>query len=342
MKRTPIFAVILLILLALAGCEGAPAPENSGDVNPRSADVGTVAATDLPTGEVTEAPTDPPTVTDAPTPADPATDTPTARATAAPTVAPTSAATDTPAPEPTAPEPTATEPADPTATRPPTGTATAGPTVSPTDAPTDAPTAAPTVRPTSTRIPSAVFVRSHTSYSQGGRLVVVGELINGGQSDVFGPRVIGQFYDSGGNVIAAGQARASLSKLEIERPDPFRMTVDVDPSSVARYELRVVSEDVSIIELRELDVTVAEVSERNGEAAVVGELVNEHESALSSIVIAATFYDESGEVVEVVDTFLGGETVEPGSTLSFQIPLPTNDRAYTKMRVLAQGQLNVY
>lgn len=249
--------------------------------------------------------------------------------------------TDTPMPTPTetgtnTPMPTnsPTFPAEPTATP------TAAPP-QPTATPSMTAIVPPTLTPTRTPLPASVVVRSHTSYARGSQVVVVGELLNGTQSDVFGMQISGQFYDSSDKVIAVGQVHVPFGKLEIERSAPFRMTVDVDPSRVRRYELSVVYENMSIVEFRELDVLGARVEERDGRLAVVGELYNGHEMELASLVVATAFYDENGDVVEVVDRFFSGEISAPGSVLVFEIPLLGVERTYVKLRVFAQGQLNL-
>jgi hypothetical protein len=264
------------------------------------------------------------TVTPLPTPTEAELPTP------APTPSPTAAATITLVPPPT-PTPTATPTPLPTQ---PTETATS--TLLP------PPTATPLPTSTRTPIPSEVFVRSHTSYARGAQLVVVGELLNGGAYDVYALRVHGRFFNSAGALIATAEAQAAFAKLEIERPAPFRMIADVDPAAVHRYELSVSFEEISINEYREPEVSDFAVVERNGRLAVVGELHNGHEMALSSVVIAATFYDEDGKVVEVAQTVLSEELISPGADLAFEILLSDAGRAYSSLRVLAQGQLSLF
>ena len=254
---------------------------------------------------------------------------PTDTATPAPLPTLTATATTTPA------QPTTTPTLEPTHTPPPP-TATGSVTPSPTTTDTPAPT------PTRTPVPSAVFVRSHSSYALGSQLVVVGELLNGAANDVFGARVKGRFYNSSGDLIATAEVPSAFGKLEIERTGPFRLIVDVDPAAVSRYELSVSFEEISINEYREPDVSAVEVVERNGHLVVIGQLHNGQEMGLSSVVVAAIFYGENGEVIEVVERSLVGEIISPGAGLPFEIPLPRGGRAYTKLRALAQGQLNLY
>ena len=268
-----------------------------------------------------------PTVTPLPSPTETAIPlpTPTPTETAIPTPTPTSAVTIT------------AEPPQPTAT--PTASATDSP---PQPTPTVTLTATPTPTPTRTAVPAVVFVRSHTSYPSDSQLVLVGELVNGGAFEVFGARVHAEFFSSSGESIADAEALAVFGKLEAEGNTPFRMTVDVDPSTVQNYELRVTSDEFSITEYRELEVSAVALVEREGRIAVVGRLHNRHETALTSVVVAVTFYDEAGEVVDVVGLSMFGETITPGAEIPFEIPLPGGERAYTNLRVQAQGQLSLF
>ncbi len=198
-----------------------------------------------------------------------------------------------------------------------------------------------TPTPTRTPIPSAVFVRSHTSYAQNAQFVVVGELVNGGAFDVFAVFVHGRFFDSAGLLIATAAAPAAFARIEIERPAPFRMIVDVDPGAVNSYELSVSFDETSLVEYREPEVSDVAMVERDGRLAVVGELYNGHETALSSVVVAVAFYDEDGEVVDVAETILSEERISPGAVLPFEILVPGAGRAYSRLRVLAQGNVSL-
>ena len=347
MLRLSLFVASAFLLL-ITSCGG----PTDGDVLPPNVDTtsdsaerrepaaGAQSETAAPAqagGEVTV--TIQPTVTPLPRPTEtdtpPPTPTPTETAIQTPTSTPTAAVTITVEP----PQPTATPTATTVLTPPPpqptaTVTPTAGlePTVTPT----------PTPAPTRTPIPSAVFVRSHTSYALGPQLVVVGELLNGAAFDVFDVRVHGRFFNSGGALIATAEVRAAFAKLEIERPAPFRMIVDIDPDAVHRYELTVSFEEISISEYREPEVSAVAIVERDGRMLIVGSLHNGHENALSSVVVAATFYGEGGEVVDVVESFLGDEVISPGADTTFEIPLPGTGRIYSRVLVLAQGRLSLF
>ena len=333
MQRFPLFVVstMLLLLTSCGDAADGDALQTSTAAPPVSAapvEIN-VEATDATVATVTPQPT--PTETEIPLPTPAPTET--APPTQTPTSTPTAVATITLEPPPPTATPTLT--ASPTHSTPqPTATATSTPMLTA--------TATPMPTPTRTPFPSAVFVRSHSSYALGAQLVVVGELLNGAAYDVYAPRVHGRFYNSGGVLIATAEAQAAFAELEIERPAPFRMIADIDPAAVHRYELSVSFEEISINEYREPDVLTYSVVERNGHLAVVGELHNGHEMALSSVVVAATFYDEDGEVIDVAVTVLIGGEISPGANVAFEILLPDTGRAYSKLRVLAQGQLSLF
>ena len=166
--------------------------------------------------------------------------------------------------------------------------------------------------------------------------------MNGAPHELFGVLVQATFFDVNGASIASAEALAVFGMLDVERAIPFRIEADVDPESVQRYELTVSFDDAGIIEFRELEVSAVTVVERDGRIAVVGRLHNGHETALSSLVVAAAFYDEAGEVVDVVTLSIFGETIIPGAERPFEIPLQRVGRAYANLSVQAQGQLSLF
>ena len=332
MQRFSLFFASVLFLF-VASC-GGPA---DGDALPPDTDITSAEGQESAAAEPTEtAPaqagvdataTTMTTLTPLPTPTE--TDVP------RPTSTPTETAIPTPTSTPTAALTVTAEPPQPTAT--PTASATDSP-----PQPTATPTLTATSTPTRTPVPAAVYVRSHTSYAFGSQLVLVGELVNGSAYEVFGARVHAEFFSGSGESIAAAEALAVFGKLEVERSASFRTIVDVDPADVESYELSVSFDEFSITEYRDLEVSGVTVVDRDGRIAVVGTLHNRHETALTSVMVAATIYDEAGEVVDVMELSMFGETITPGAELPFEIPLQGAGRAFTNLRVQAQGQLSLF
>ncbi|MCL4831690.1 MAG: FxLYD domain-containing protein [Caldilineaceae bacterium] len=220
----------------------------------------------------------------------------------------------------------------------PSATPTVAPTTAPPATPTPAPTAPPTPAATKTPYPTGIFVASHRGFSDGSNYVVVGEVLNTSGVAVYGVKVITNFYDSGGKLVAAGQTLTSLAMTEPEVGNPFKLKVENLASAVDRYELTVTWEDVSLIEFRYLTVVEGAV----GQVEVTGQIRNEQESVLTSIVVAVTFYDAAGGVVDTADIFLGGQTLAPGASMPFAIPLGGGDRVYDHFWIEAQGNLNLF
>lgn len=320
---------LLLIALLMAGCAvpGSDPAQSGAVVQGSTAAPTEPAATATPVSVgIAETPTVP--VTMPVTVTLTATDTPVSPATATP-----APATDTPVPPATA---TSAPPATPTAG--PTLAPTATPTGGASATPTASPTAPSTPAPTATPYPKGVFVASHRGYAEGSNYVVVGEVLNTAGYPVYGARIIANFYDSSDRAVAAGQAMTSLAMTEPEVGNPFKLKVENVASSVSRYELSVAWEDVSLIEFRHLTVVEGEV--RQGE--VVGRMRNDHESTLTSIVVAVTFYDASGAVVDTADIFLGGQKIAPGETLPFAIPISASNLVYERFWIEAQGNLELF
>ncbi len=314
MKRHFTFSLLLVVVWGIGGCVGlGPAqPQSRAVVQGSTAAPTEPPATNTPVSVgIADAPAETPTATSVP---------PGETATAVPP------ATETPAP-----------PASPTVV----------PTSTPTSAPpataTPAPTAPPSPAPTKTPYPTGIFVASHRGFSDGPNYVVVGEVLNTSGVAVYGAKVIANFYDRGGKLVAASQALTSLPMTEPEVGNPFKLKVENLVSAVERYELTVTWEDVSLIEFRYLTVVEGAIDQgTGGKSEVTGQIRNEQEIALTSIVVAVTFYDAAGAVVETADIFLGGQTLAPGESLPFAIPLPEGAGVYDHFWIEAQGNLNLF
>ncbi|MBX3052410.1 MAG: FxLYD domain-containing protein [Caldilineaceae bacterium] len=318
------FFVILLLMLLASGCVmPAPAQPQPGAVvqgstaaptepagTPMVATAGGVTASAATATPVSVGIVDVPTGTPTQTPLPPTH-----------TATPLSTASDTPSPPGS-----------------PTGSPTSAPTAVPTGVSPSTPTPLPIPAPTKTPYPTGIFVANHRGFSNGSSYFVVGEVLNTGRVPVFGAKVIANFYDSAGKQVGAGQALASLAMTEPEVGNPFKLKIENLASAVSRYELTVTWEDVSLIEFRHLTVLDGAV----GEAEVVGKIRNDQESPLTSIVVAVTFYDAAGVVVDTADIFLGGQTVAPGESLPFSIPLTSGERVYDHFWIEAQGNVNLF
>lgn len=258
-----------------------------------------VTATGVPTA------TQAPTMTVTPTATQPVSGTPTITATVSPTVP-----VETPTGTPGTPAPS------------PPPTATAGPTASPTApaTPTAPPTATftPGPSPTPTPLPATVFIRNHRGYVEGSSFIVVGEAVNGGPAPVYSLKIIATFYDGGGRLIGAQEALALLPQTQPTQANPFKVQLANAPGGVARYDLALTWDEISIAEFDRVTVAREEVREATG-VEIVGDLRNDHRDELRNITVVATFYDASGAVLAVVQGSAGATTLAPGAMTTFSV-----------------------
>lgn len=268
--------------------------------------------------------------------------------TATPPIAQPTGSTSTPATAQPTPSSTATRPTTPSATATPSRTATASPTRTPTGTPTRAATPTLTVTATAatppatpTAIPGTVFLGSHQGFATDASYVVVGEVVNGESFPVFNVKVIGSFYDSSGNLVAAQESMADLTQIEPELSSPVKLQVANSGGSISRYELTLVWDEISIVDYEELTILRQEVEQGDG-LAVVGELRNDGSVTVKEIVTVVTFYDSAGQVVEVAQGTVSSSTLAPNATATYRIQIADPDLAYDHFTVQAQGALQLF
>lgn len=166
-------------------------------------------------------------------------------------------------------------------------------------------------------------------------------MINGESFPVFNVKVIGSFYDSNGNLVAAQESVTDLVQIEPELSSPFKLEVTNGAANISRYELTLVWEDISIIDYEELTILSAETHEENG-LEVVGELQNDGSVAVANIVVVVTFYDDTGTVVEVYQGTVSKPNLARGESSAYTIAIPNPDLEYDHFSVQAQGTLQLF
>jgi hypothetical protein len=235
----------------------------------------------------------------------------------------------------------------PTATPSRTATATATLTRTPTGTPTRAASPTPTVTATaatppatSTPIPGTVFLGSHQGFATDGGYVVVGEVLNGEAFPVFNVKVIGSFYDSNGNLVAAQESLVELAQIEPELSSPVKLQV-ADNGTISRYELTLVWDEISIVDYEELTIVSQEARDENG-LTIGGELRNDGSVTVKEIVTVVTFYDASGAVVDVYRGTVDTATLAPNATATYTIRVANPDLEYDHFSVQAQGALQLF
>jgi len=147
---------------------------------------------------------------------------------------------------------------------------------------------------------------------------VVGEVINGGSSPVYGVTVIATFYDSAGTLVGATQALTYLPQTAPTQANPFKVQLANAPSTVQSYQLALHWDDISVITSDRPTIISEDVNTTNG-VEITGELRNDHRSDLQNLVVVATFYDSSGAVLDVVPGQASVATLAPGATTTYSV-----------------------
>lgn len=225
-----------------------------------------------------------------------------------------------------------------TATRSATRTATA--TRSPTSTATRRATATPaTPIATATPIPRTVFVGRNQGFLADASYFVVGEVLNGDSYPVFTVKVIGTFYDSNNNVVAAQESTTIFHQIEPELSSPFKLQVTNGASAIDHYELTLTWDDVSVIDYEELAVESTEVDDETG--TITGELRNNGSVSVQNIAVVVTLYDDENDVVDVLSGTADKAVLGTDETTRYTIPLPA-EIEFDRIEVQAQGALKLF
>lgn len=189
-------------------------------------------------------------------------------------------------------------------------------------------------------MPAAVFLGSNRGYEANGVYTVVGEVINNAGFPVFNVKVIASFYDANGTLVGAQETITLLPRIGIELSSPFKLSIP-STGNINRYELSLVWDDVSVIDIQELTI-LSQETRTNGQLEILGELHNDGSVGVSKIVVVATFYDQSGAVIDVYQGTVGKPDLAANETTSYSIVVPDPAIKYDHFTVQAQGALVLY
>ena len=236
-------------------------------------------------------------------------------------VGPTSTPTATPAPATPTSTPTSTPTATPTSTNTPTSTPTS------TNTPTATSTSTPEPTPTSTPTPNTVYIASSTMFINGqtGRQLFVGEAVNG-TSDIVGfvtARIT--LYMEGGYVLLPLQTLTVPSVLLPGQRAPFQLYSAV-PVAYDYYTATVTFRGPPEFVYAPPLATTVFVGYFESYSPfdevwtyLYGEVRNDSDIDVASIVLSATYYDELGAVVDVKRNSTSALVVHPGELACFTI-----------------------
>ena len=191
------------------------------------------------------------------------------------------------------------------------------------------PTPTPTPPP---EVKEGLMILSHSSYiDHSGYLHVVGELQNIGSKNTELNRVTVTFFDSEGAPVVTASNFSYLDILISGQKSPFEVIFS-SPPLVTNYKLettwRVTTEEPY------LDIEIEESSLREigegGKALLTGRVINREDEVLDVVMIAATFYDESGKVIGASFTFSNVSPLRSGDSSGFTMVVAPQVANFTK------------
>jgi hypothetical protein len=183
-------------------------------------------------------------------------------------------------------------------------------------------------------------VRSHSSYTRDTTRVVVGEIVNGTAGPVYRVRITATFFNNNDQVVATQEGSAYLAQTSPDQRNPFKLQVDNAPDDITRYELSLRWDDVSVVSYQDLTVMSQELRQSEG-PVIAGELRNDFEENLGSVVVVITLYDAAGNVVDAYQSTPNATQLAPNEVSPYSVPV-SSDPPFTTFTVQAQGKRAIF
>jgi hypothetical protein len=183
-------------------------------------------------------------------------------------------------------------------------------------------------------------LRSHRGFAGDGAFTVVGEVVNATNAPIFRLTIAATFFNDSGQMVATQEGYGYLIQTEPDQRNPFRIQVSNPANDISRYDLALSWEEISVVTYQDLAILRQEVKE-DGQVEVTGELQNDFDENLGSIVVVVALYDERGEVVDAYQSVPHATQLAPGETTSFAVPITTSE-PFTSFSVQAQGRRAIF
>jgi hypothetical protein len=183
-------------------------------------------------------------------------------------------------------------------------------------------------------------LRSHRGFASDGTFTVVGEAVNATSAPIFRLTIAATFFNDSGQMVASQEGFGYLVQTSPDQRNSFRIQVSNPSNDISRYDLALSWEEISVVTYQDLAILRQEVTE-DGRVEVTGELQNDFDENLGSVVVVVTLYDEQGEVVDVYQNVPAATQLAPGETTSFAVPILT-DEPFATFSVQAQGRRAIF
>ncbi|MCW5853009.1 MAG: FxLYD domain-containing protein, partial [Anaerolineae bacterium] len=200
--------------------------------------------------------------------------------------------------------------------------------------------------PTSTGTPqplSGVHVRSYNLIytSSGFALYLAGEVVNDLFIPVYFVRLNLKFLNAAGQEVASEFTYATLTRINPGQRVPFVEILLNPPGDITRVTFEVEYMTDAFLDYQPLTIVSQAKREGPGDGfELYGTVRNDQTRELDSVELAATLYDETGNVVDAWFGFPSSITLAPGATATYSIYFsPDRRRPFSTFTIQGQGYL---
>jgi hypothetical protein len=184
---------------------------------------------------------------------------------------------------------------------------------------------------------NAITVKSYTSYIQGSDRYIIGEVVNTTNYTVYDVGVTPIIVDANHYEVSKITV-GFIKRLEPNKTTPFKVVISGLAEPITKLSLPYSYNSSIYPDYGSAQVTVQSSNAYFG-TTLAGVILNTNTKTLSEIVVAITFYDDTGKVVDAEMQLLRGIVLPPQAIVHFYIqtrPLQTEFRSYS---IQAEGIL---
>jgi hypothetical protein len=167
---------------------------------------------------------------------------------------------------------------------------------------------------------------------------LVGEVINPTAEPVFHVQLVARFLNASGQQVAVADTEATLARIGPGQRSPFQLYVGNPPGTATAFTLAITHSPDSSLAWRDAIILSAQTRDNLG-VEIFGEVRNPEVLELRGVMVAATFYDLAGHVVDVESRPTSPLTIAAGATAVYVLPTYDETLTNARMEVQAQGYL---
>lgn len=187
---------------------------------------------------------------------------------------------------------------------------------------------------------AGVTARGFSGYDDLGDHFAYGEVVNTLNTPVFDVRLTIEYLDASGRVLATADAAPVFSRVEPRSTAPVAKVLFSAPRGVRGYRVAVTGwSSRQLAERRSL--TILTTTRRDGflGAVVSGRGRNDTGKTVSNVVLAASFRNKAGAVVNVFYDYPVLGVLRPGQTFDFEVETIDDSLGGATVLVQAQGSV---